>query len=96
MSTKRTITLFFTLSILFFIDSFILANTSTNSELYVNPVRNLNKKISTDKSKFGITTITSNNSKKMQKKMIYLLNDETKIKPNNDSNTPNKKNESSY
>lgn len=96
MSTKRTITLFLTLSILFFIDSFILANTSTNSELYVNSVRNLNKKKSTDKSKFSITTIASNNSKKIQKKMIYLLNDETKTKPNNDSNTPNKKNESIY
>jgi hypothetical protein len=91
MSTKRTITLFFTLSILFFIDSFILANTSTNSELNVNPVRNINKRKLIDKSKFGIKTITSNNSKKLQNKMIYLHNDETKIKPNNDSNTPNKK-----
>ena len=96
MSTKRTITLFFILSVLFFIDSFILAKTSTNSELYINPVKNLNKRTSTDNSKFGIKTTAPNNVKKLQNKTIYLLNDETKIKPNNNSNTSNKKIESNY
>lgn len=92
MSTKRTITLFFTLSILFFIDSFILANTSTNSERYTDSVQNLNRKTLLDKNKVIIKTIAANKDKKLQNKLHYPLKPETDVKLNDKSNTANKKN----